>query len=282
MGGWRGFHDSRRAALRLSGADARAFLQGLVTNDVNRLAPGAPVYAAMLSPQGKYLFDFHIFDAAPLGEPGALILDVAADRAEALAKRLNMYRLRRDVAITDASADYGVALAWNGAFEKIGPCGAKTMISADPRDPALGVRIISADPDGALKSLDAAPATPDEYDALRVALGVPESGAELIADDSYILENRFEALHGVDFKKGCYVGQEVTARMKHKTELRKGLVRVAISGAAPPPGTEITVDGKASGTLFTSAGGEALAHLRLDRAKGGELRAGAATLTLIS
>jgi len=276
-----GFRDKRRATLRLSGADARAFLQGLVTNDVNRLGPERPIYAAMLSPQGKYLFDFHILDAAPLGEPGSLILDVAADRAEALAKKLSMYRLRRDVAIADASGEYGVALAWGGDLTKIGPCGAKTMIAADPRDPALGVRIIAADPDAALRALGAAPATPADYDALRVTLGAPESGAELIPDDSYILENRFEALQGVDFRKGCYVGQEVTARMKHKTELRKGLVRVAIAGDAPPSGTEITVDGKPAGTLFTSAGGAGLAHLRLDRARAGEMRAGAASLSLL-
>ena len=136
MDDWRGLHDERRATLRLTGADARAFLQGLVTNDVDRLAPGRPVYAAMLSPQGKYLFDFHIFDAAPLGDDGALLLDVAADRAEALAKRLNMYRLRRDVEVSEPDDAYGVALAWGGDPEKIGPCGPKTMIAADPRDPA--------------------------------------------------------------------------------------------------------------------------------------------------
>ena len=235
----------------------------------------------MLSPQGKYLFDFHIFDAAPLGEDGALILDVAADRLEALAKRLNMYRLRRDVEVSEPDDAYGVALAWGGDPEKIGPCGPKTMIAADPRDPALGVRIIAADPDAALDEIGAARADPAEYDALRVALCAPESGAELAPDESYILENRFEALHGVDFRKGCYVGQEVTARMKHKTELRKGLVRVSVTGDAPSPGTEITVGGKPAGRLGTVSGDKALAHVRFDRATGGEMRAGDAILCLI-
>ena len=281
MGGWRGFRDDRRGVLRLSGADARPFLQGLVTNDVDRLAPGRAVYAAMLSPQGKYLFDFHILDAAALEGPGAVLLDVAADRLEALSKRLNLYRLRRDVAITDASPEYGVALAWGDDPEKIEPGGAKSLIAADPRHDALGVRIISADPGKALESLGAARAEPAEYDALRVALAVPESGAELVPDESYILENRFEALHGVDFRKGCYVGQEVTARMKHKTALRKGLMRVSVEGEAPPPGTEVTVDGKPAGMLFTAVDGEGLAHLRLDRARAGTMVAGAATLAII-
>lgn len=280
MSDWKGFCDDRRGVLRVSGADARPFLQGLITNDIDRLPAGGSIYAAMLTPQGKYLFDFHIFDAAAL-EGGGLVLDVAADRAEALAKRLSMYRLRRDVAIVDASADFSVALAWNGVFENFGTCGANTIISPDSRSPGLGVRIISESPESALRTLGAASAKPAEYDALRVALGVPESGAELVADASYILENRFEALNGVDFKKGCYVGQEVTARMKHKTELRKGLVRVAIDGAAPPPGTEITVDGKAAGTLFTSSDGSGLAHVRLDRARAGQMLSGDARLSII-
>ncbi len=281
MDGWKGFRDDRRAILRLSGKDARAFLQGLITNDMDRVGPDSPLYAAMLTPQGKYLFDFHIFDAAPMGIADAFLLDVAADRAEDLAKRLSMYRLRRDVAIAGASGDFGIALAWDGLFQKTGTCGAKTIILPDSRHPALGVRIIAADPESALNSLGAAPSTAADYDALRVALGAPESGAELIPDESYILENRFEALHGVDFKKGCYVGQEVTARMKHKTALRKGLVRVSVAGDAPSTGTGITADGKPAGTLFTTAGGEGLAHVRLDRARNCTLRAGVATLSII-
>ncbi len=280
MSDWRGFSDTRRGLLRVSGADARPFLQGLITNDVDRLETGGSIYAAMLSAQGKYQFDFHLFDASALVQD-ALILDIASDRLESLAKRLNMYRLRRDVEIADASAEYGVALAWNGVFENFGMCGANTIISPDSRSPELGVRIIAPTPDQALKAMGAAPASPAEYDALRVALGVPESGAELVADASYILENRFEALNGVDFKKGCYVGQEVTARMKHKTELRKGLVRVAIEGHAPAPGTDITVDGKPAGTLFTSSGGSGLAHVRLDRARAGQMQAGAAKISII-
>ena len=122
--------------------------------------------------------------------------------------------------------------------------------------------------DGSPDSFD-----PADWDALRIASGVPETGIELLPDDSYILEAGFDRLNGVDFRKGCYVGQEVTARMRHKTELRKGLVRVEVEGAAPPPGTPLEAGGKVVGTLFSVADGAGLAHVRFDRA-GAEMRAG--------
>ncbi len=259
----RGFHDDSRAVLRLSGADVRDWLQDLVTNDVRRLAPDRAVYAALLTAQGKYLFDFFIIDAGH----DAVLLDVAADRAPALAQRLGLYRLRRAVAI--APTEFAVALVWGGA--------PPAQALADPRDPALGWRLYG--PDAAALLAGVAPATRAEHDALRVACAAPASGVELIADDSYILEMGFERLNGVDFRKGCYVGQEVTARMRHKTDLRKGLVRVRVDGPPPPPGTPLaTADGKPAGTLFTVAGGEGLAHLRFDRADG-PLSAGAATVS---
>ncbi len=149
---------------------------------------------------------------------------------------------------------------------------------ADPRHADLGWRAYPADPGALLAGLAAL--TPADLAARRVALGVPETGVELIPDDSYILEMGFERLHGVDFRKGCYVGQEVTARMKHKTELRKGLARVRIEGAAPPPGTEIRNGDKAAGTLYSTAEGLGLAHLRFDRADG-PLTAGQARITPI-
>lgn len=239
-----------RAVLRLSGPDTRSFLQGLVTNDVRRLADG-PVYAALLTPQGKYLFDFFLVAD---GEE-AVLVDVAADRAGALAQRLGLYRLRAKVAIEAADL---VVVVGTGPV----PPGA----AADPRHEGLGWRAVVADP--APLVAGRAALDPAAQDALRVALAVPESGADLRPDDSYILEMGFERLHGVDFRKGCYVGQEVTARMKHKAELRKGLARVRLGGAAPPPGTEITRDGRAVGTLLSAAGDHALAYLRFDRTEG--------------
>lgn len=239
-----------RAVLRLTGPDTRDFLQGLITNDMARAAGGL-IYTALLTPQGKYLADFFVTDR---GED--VLIDVAAPLAPALAQRLGMYRLRAKVTIEEA--DIPVARGTGPAPEGALP---------DPRDPAMGWRgygIGAPADDGT------------DWTALRVALCIPQSGVELIPNDTYILEAGFERLHGVDFRKGCYVGQEVTARMKHKTDLRKGLAAVAVEGAAPV-GTEITSDGKAAGTLYTQAQRRGIAFLRFDRA-GPDMQAGPATV----
>ncbi len=246
-----GFHARDRALLRVSGQDARGFLQNLVTNDLGRLDMG-PVYAALLTPQGKYLFDFFL---VPDGE--TILIDVAADRAEALARRLSLYRLRAKVAIEEA--DLAVVLG-------LGAPPLVPLAFPDPRLPELGWRAYG--PDAELILAGMAPLDPAALTAVRIAHLVPETGIELIPDESYILEMGFERLRGVDFRKGCYVGQEVTARMKHKTELRKGLARVTFEGAPPAPGTEITANGKPVGTMLTAGEGAGLAYLRFDRATG--------------
>jgi folate-binding protein YgfZ len=237
-----------RRILRLSGADATDFLQGLITNDVNRLEQGM-IYAALLTPQGKYLADFFVVRDAE-----SLLIDVADDLGDMLVQRLSMYKLRADVTIakTEMFAHRGLGPVPEDGF-------------ADPRDSALGWRAYRTTP----QTDDAT-----DWTALRVAHLIPETGIEL-TPDTFILEVGFERLHGVDFRKGCYVGQEVTARMKHKTELRKGLAQVAVSGDAAP-GTEITADGKSVGTLLSRAGDRALAYLRFDRADDTMQAAGAA------
>lgn len=239
-----------RHILRIAGQDAKTFLQGLVTNDVEKASDGL-VYAALLTPQGKYLADFFL-----LAEGDEILLDVDASLAESLKMRLTMYKLRADVTLedTDLHVHRGVSdIPADG--------------HADPRDPSLGWRAYRDSPQ-----------TDDTTDwtALYVAALVPQTGIEL-TPDSYILEMGFERLRGVDFRKGCYVGQEVTARMKHKTELRKGLARVTVLGEADA-GTEITANGKTVGTLHSRAGQQALAYLRFDRA-GEPMTAGAATVT---
>ncbi|MBB05855.1 MAG: folate-binding protein YgfZ [Pseudooceanicola sp.] len=225
-----------RQVLRVTGGDARDFLQNLVTNDVAGIDNG-PVYSALLTPQGKLIADFIM-----LAEGDAILIDVAAVWGATLLQRLNMYRLRADVQISDTEIQVrrGTGVAPEGAV-------------IDPRVPALGWRLYGAESgdDGT------------DWDAIRVAQVIPQSGVEL-SGETFILETGFERLNGVDFRKGCYVGQEVTARMKHKTELRKGLTKVQILGRAPP-GTPITRDGKPVGTLFTQSGEEALAYLRFDR-----------------
>lgn len=239
-----------RAVLRITGTERVKFLQGLVTNDLRKLAQG-PVYAAMLTPQGKFLADFLL-----VADGDAILLDVQADLATGLAQRLSMYRLRADVQI--APAEDIVVVRGLGEM----PEGAVP----DPRHPALGWRRYGTTGGG--------PAAID-WDAIRVAHCVPETGIELIAGESFVLELGFERLNGVDHRKGCYVGQEVTARMKHKTELRKGLVQVSVAGPAEP-GTPLSTDSdREAGTLHTRAGDRALAYLRFDRAAG-PLRAGEA------
>ena len=242
-----------RTLWQLTGADASHFLQGLVSNDIRPLdgAPGI-VWAALLTPQGKYLADF--FVVRPV--EGPILIDIATALASATLKRLTMYRLRADVQIAPAPLHVrrGLGTPPDGAFP-------------DPRHPALGWRAYTPVA-GSAPGID--------WTAIRVAHLVPESGVELVPDDTYILEAGFERLHGVDFRKGCYVGQEVTARMKHKTDLRKGLARVRIEGQAPP-GTPITSGEKTVGTLFTQSGAQAIAHLRFDQAQG-EMRAGPARL----
>ena len=224
-----------RRILALSGKDREAFLQGLVTNDVRR----APCWAALLTPQGKYLADFLI---VPDGE--RLLIDVDEGLAGDLIRRLSMYKLRSDVALepTDLQVTRGTGPAPDGAI-------------ADPRDPALGWRLYGAETgdDGS------------DWDAIRVAHTIPESLIELIPNETFILEAGFERLHGVDFRKGCYVGQEVTARMKHKTELKKGLVTLDIDGTAPVGTPILLPDGREAGVLFTQSGGRAIAHMRFDR-----------------
>lgn len=267
-----------RACLRMTGADVRTVLQGVVTNDVGRLAPGHAVYAALLTPQGKYLFDFFLVDEGS----GDILIDVAAERAQALAKRLKMYCLRRDARISP-DAETGVALVWSRQVDPAPAAasapapGAGTILVADPRAPALGWRVYARDPDAVLPKIGADPSDASDYTARRVALSVPETGTDLIPDDTFILEAGFERLNGVDFRKGCYVGQEVTARMHHKTVLKKRLVPVRVEGEAEPGTPVLTAEGKPAGTLFSQADGRGLAHLRLDRAEG-DLTAGAAVV----
>ncbi|WP_347267658.1 folate-binding protein [Paracoccus sp. (in: a-proteobacteria)] len=223
-----------RRILAVSGPDRIGFLQGLVTNRVGE----RPVWAALLTPQGKYLADFLIL---PEGE--RLLIDVDERLGDDLLRRLSMYKLRAAVALepTDLAVARGTGAAPAGAI-------------ADPRHPALGWRLYGGQGDDG-----------SDWDAIRVAHCIPETLVELIPNESFILEAGFERLNGVDFRKGCYVGQEVTARMKHKTELRKGLVTLGIDGSAPVGTPILMPDGREAGVLYTQSGGRAIAHMRFDR-----------------
>ena len=240
-----------RAIIRIAGQEPAKFLQGLVTNDLRKLERDGIIYAALLSAQGKYLADFFLVAQAE----GTICVDVAADLAPDLMRRLAMYKLRAPVEIvqTDMPVSRGTGPAPEGALP-------------DPRHPALGWRLYGA----------ALPDDGTDWDALRVTHCIPETGIELVPQETFILEAGFDRLQGVDFRKGCYVGQEVTARMQHKTTLRKGLVTVAVEGAAPV-GTEILAAEKVAGQVFTQSGGHAIAYLRFDRAQP-EMQAGACRL----
>lgn len=223
-----------RRILAILGEDRVDFLQGLVTNKVGDL----PAWAALLTPQGKYLADFLV-----IPEGGRLLIDVDDRLADDLMRRLSMYKLRSRVTIqpTDLTVARGI-----GDMPDAG--------IADPRHPALGWRLYGATGDDGT-----------DWDAIRVAHTIPETLIELVPNETFILEAGFERLHGVDFRKGCYVGQEVTARMKHKTDLKKGLVTVGIQGQAPVGTPILMADGREAGVLFTQSQGRAIAHMRFDR-----------------
>jgi len=270
-----------RGVLEVAGADRVAFLQGLVSNDVAKAAAGVPVYAALLTAQGKYLHDFFV---VALGD--ALYLECERARLGDLQRRLSLYKLRSKVTLADASAKFVVAAAWgDGATAKLNLTdgAAKPFAGGvaynDPRLAALGIRfLIPAGHESEIAAAGFARADAAAYDRHRLALGVPDGSRDLEIEKSILLENGFEELNGVDFAKGCYMGQELTARTKYRALIKKRLVPVKVDGPMPAPGTPITRNGEEVGELHSGADGVALAMLRLD-ALAGPLTAGTTKLT---
>jgi tRNA-modifying protein YgfZ len=255
-----------RGVIRASGDDATSFLQGLLTNDVERLAPSQARYAALLTPQGKILFDM-IVVRAPSEEPSYYI-DCAAAQVADLAKRLAFYKLRAKVAIANQSAERAVVAFWGNEAAS-----AEGLVYADPRNPRLGWRAIL--PRAAAAAIGSEHV--GEYEGLRIAAGAPKGGLDFAYGDAFPHDVNFDLLHGVDFDKGCYVGQEVVSRMKHRGTARKRVARVKLAGPAPAPGTPVMDRELAVGALGSSSGREALALLRLDRAE--EAKAAGRTLS---
>ena len=248
-----------RGVVRVEGEDAPGFLHGLVTNDVLGLGSGEARFAALLTPQGKILFDF--FVVRSLRAAPAFLLDCPAALAADLAKRLSIYKLRAKVTVRDETAGLGVVADWGAA-----DLPADALAYVDPRAATLGRRAIL--PRAAAQAFgEAAGAT---YEALRIAAGVPKGGVDFPYGDAFPHDADMDLLHGVDFAKGCYVGQEVVSRMKHRGEARKRVVRVRLSGPAPAPGAPILDGDAAIGALGGSAGDKALALLRIDRAAAAE------------
>ena len=259
-----------RGVLALRGADVRAFLQGLISNDVERIRADQAAYAALLTPQGKFLFDFFI---AQHGE--ALLLETELARLADLQRRLMMYRLRSKVEIEDASAGFVVAALIGegvagalGLPARAGACRAldQGLAFVDPRLARMGARALLPSQSAAAiltgLGLDEAPRA--AYERLRLGLGVPDGSRDLIVEKATLLESGFEELNGVDFGKGCFVGQELTARMKFRGLVRKRLLPVTFVGATPAPGAIIRLGEREAGEMRSGVDGHGLALLRLE------------------
>ena len=262
-----------RGALRIGGADADDYLQGLISNDITKVALDRAVYAAMLTAQGKYLFDFFIAEI-----DGAFVLDGERARLADLAKRLSMYRLRAKVEIEDISETLTVAAIWgDGGVRKPISGGA---IYVDPRLAAAGLRALLPIDTAAETLADFGdPADADAYDRHRLALGLPASSRDLIVDKSILLECGFDELNGVDWDKGCYIGQELTARTKYRGLIKKRLIPLRIDGPLPDAGTPVMAGDKQAGETRSAAGDRAMALMRLEHLEAAEFTVGAATAT---
>lgn len=258
-----------RGVLAVSGPDRRAFLQGLVSNDVDKVGPDQARYAALLTAQGKYLHDFIMVEAG-----AAILLDAEARRLADLKRRLSIYRLRAKVALEERPDLAVAAVFGDGALAALGLAGepgtarafAGGIALVDPRLAALGARCVlprerarSMLVEAGLTETGAA-----AYDDLRLGLGVPDGSRDLVLEKSVLLEAGFDELNGVDWNKGCYIGQELTARTKYRGLIKRRLVPVMIVGPAPPPGTIVTADGRDVGEMRSSRDRHGLAVLRIE------------------
>jgi folate-binding protein YgfZ len=250
----RSAHLKWRGVVQASGPDAGRLLDGLVTNDLSDLDRSPAIHAGLLSPQGKILFAFFI-----LRSGGGYLIDVAADQAAGLVKRLNFYKLRTAAQFTDLSAEMAVVAGWDGPPPDL-PRG--ILAVPDPRHPDLGCRIVL--PAARLPELGAFADDVEAYQARRIELGVPEEGRDYPLGETFPHEADFDLFNGVSFTKGCFVGQEVVSRMQNKTVVRKRVVR--ISGSGLVTGAEIKHGEGVIGMVGSVAGNAALAMVRLDRA----------------
>ena len=256
-----------RSVIAVGGPDRVDFLQGLISNDTTKVAPGRAIWAALLTPQGRFLNDMFVAD----GGNDTLLLETERERAAALAKKLSLYKLRSKVTVEDRGETLDVAVAY-------GPDAATTLplegaiAFVDPRLPELGIRVIA--PAGTAATLlqargfSAAPL--QSYDELRLGLGVPDGSRDLVVDKALLLENGFDELNGVDWQKGCYMGQELTARTKYRALIRKRLFPVKVEGALPEPGATVHLGNQEVGELRSGVGDRALAMLKIEAARSGQ------------
>jgi folate-binding protein YgfZ len=261
-----------RGVVKVVGEPARGFLNGLLTADIDKVSPQQAAYAALLTPQGKIIVD-GIVAEAPAADGGGFFIDVPRALAKTLTDRLNFYKLRAKVMIEDLSETLGVLAAWDGDGDS-----EYGLVYRDPRLPALGLRMmlpphLAAE---AAADLGASLAEADEYEAHRIALGVPRGGMDFSYSDAFPHEADMDQLGGVDFKKGCYVGQEIVSRMEHRGTARTRIVQADYHGAAPMIGVAVVAGDKEIGIFGSASDGKGIALLRLDRA--GEALAAGHTL----
>jgi folate-binding protein YgfZ len=266
-----------RGVLRLEGAETQGFLQRLITNSVLDFSPGESRFSALLTPQGKLMFDFFV---APLpeGAEAGFLFDCVRDQSAALAQRLNLHKMRAKITIADLSDRFGVAAALDGAP----PAEPGLIAYRDMRAAGMGERIIApADILARICNADLA-----EYEARRIAAGVPRGGVDFAYGDAFVQDANLDWLNGVDFKKGCYVGQEVVARVHHRKSAKKRIVKFRFEGDPPAHGAEIAAAGAALGQVGSTAGREGLAMVRIDRledarAAGAAVTAGATPIAVL-
>jgi folate-binding protein YgfZ len=252
---------AHRAVLAVEGDDRIVFLQGLVSQDMEQAAPGLALWSALLTPQGKWLAEFFV-----LSDGARLLLDVEAAQRETIAARLSRFRLRSKVTITPQP--HAVQAAWDGPA----PVLASGLVAADPRVEGAGWRILADPP---------VPATmqAEDWDAHRLALGLPDGSRDLELEKTVLLEAGFDELNGISWTKGCYMGQELTARTRYRGLLKRRLVPVRIEGPVPAPGTPVMQEGREVGIMRSALAGRGLAVLRLDALAAAGLRCGEAMLT---
>jgi folate-binding protein YgfZ len=255
-----------RGVIKVGGEDARDFLNGLVTTDVTLVRPGIARFGALLTPQGKITVDFLITEA-PAGHGGGFLIDVPRPLAQALADRLGFYKLRAKVTVenlSDSPADsLGVLAAWDGE-----PAIKPDLAFADARNDALGWRILIPEEltQKVADLIGAELCDSEAYEAHRIASGAPRGGLDFMYGDAFPHETNMDRLHGVDFDKGCYVGQEVVSRMQHRGTARTRTVKIILDDFSPEPGAVILAGDKPVGTMGSAAGKNGLALIRTDRA----------------
>ena len=253
---------SHRSVIAVGGPDRAEFLQGLISNDTAKVGPGQAIWAALLTPQGRFLNDMFVVG----DESGMFLIETERERAAALAKKLKMYTLRSKVTVEDRGAAMDVAVVFGpGADAALPIAGATAFV--DPRLPELGVRVLM--PSGQAAALLKLPEAPlAEYETLRLRLGVPDGSRDLIVEKGLLLESGFDELHGVDWQKGCYMGQELTARTKYRGLIKRRLFPVKVEGPLPPSGTPVQRDGREVGEIRSGQGDRAIAMLQLEAASG--------------